>query len=187
MNTEHEAYNKEVIKRVLLIMEIVDLTVDGFAAFVEREPSHIYGVLNGSRSLSESLALKIGKRLGFNGAKIFKLSSEMPSNISKSDILIQFKKDNKENLKYFQSSATERSINAFILEILLKEGFLKEPQYLRDIEIYSKDILKRTFVGDQLSKALRYAVKVGKLKSKKAPIKLKDGGFGTRQVDVYYL
>lgn len=43
-------------------------------------------------------------------------------------------------------------------------------------------------MGDQLSKALQYAVKTGILQSTKKPIKLKrKDSYGSRLVDIYYV
>ncbi|MNH31903.1 hypothetical protein D3C79_923080 [compost metagenome] len=58
---------------------------------------------------------------------------------------------------------------------------------MNEIELFVCSEYKKTFTNDQLSKALRYSVKKGVIKSAKKPIKLKNGGVGKRLVDVYWV
>lgn len=188
MGTKDREYSIAIANRIITIMNITDLDIAGFAEFFDMSTSHIYGILNGSRVLSEAFAAKIGKKLGFDGSKIFNLNSTIPNSISKAEALIKFKKEHKDNPEYFLSSKTERSPDSFVTEILIKsECFTEGYKYLSEITDYCKKILNREFIGDQLSKALMYAVQTDKLKSTKKPIKLKNGEYGTRLVNVYYL
>lgn len=187
MGTKNREYSIAIANRIITIMNITDLDIAGFAEFFSKSTSHIYGILNGTRPLSEAFASEIGKKLGFDGTKIFNLNSRIPNSISKSESLIKFKGDHKHNPEYFLSSKSERSPNSFVTEILIKSDcFADGYKYLNEIKGYCKKILNREFVDDQLSKALQYAVRTNKLKSTKKPIKLKSGGFGTREVDVYF-
>ncbi|WP_196939932.1 hypothetical protein [Sphingobacterium pedocola] len=169
-------------------MNITDLDIAGFAEFFKKSTSHIYGILNHTRPLSEVFATEIGEKLNFDGTKIFNLNTRIPSSISKSDMLIKFKADHKHNPEYFLSSKSDRSANTFVTEILTKSDcFADGYKYLKEIKQYCKAELNREFIEDQLTKALQYAVRTNKLKSTKKPIKLKNGKFGTREVDVYFL
>ncbi len=174
-------------KRLREIMNILGMTVAGFAEFIGRDSSHIYGILNLTRPFSHALAADIGKKLNVNGSKILNLNVPISQTIAKTESVHEFKKNKRNNPEYFSNTLTDRSINSFISKILRKSSFLKEPRYLNEIEIFVCSEFKKTFTNDQLSKALRYSVKKGVIKSAKKPIKLKNGGLGKRLVDVYWV
>lgn len=69
MRNLEQDYSKAIAERVKAIMVICNLDIAGFAEFYGKSTSHIYGIINGTRSLSESFALDIGKKLGFDGSK----------------------------------------------------------------------------------------------------------------------
>lgn len=173
--------------RLRQIMNHLNLTVAGFGVFIDREPSHIYGILNVSRDFSDALAEHIGKLTGIKGATIKNINTEIPASISKCDKIVEFRKSHKDNKEYFLNTKTDRSIDAFISDVLIKSKFLETPRYLSEIEEFVALKYDKNFVKDKLSKALRYAVSKQTLKSEKRPIKLKNGDFGKRIVDVYWI
>jgi len=188
MKDQKTEYSKAIADRLQLIMEITDLDVPGFAEFFERSTPHIYGILNRNRSLSEVFAKDIGEKLDFDGAKIFNLNVKIPALIAKSEALRRFKIEYRDNPEYFLSTKTNRSVDTFVSEVLLKSDcFNNGYKYLSEVTEYCQSELNREFIDDKLSKGLRYAVSKNLLKSKKKPIKLKKDGFGKRLVDVYYL
>ncbi|MDR2284874.1 MAG: hypothetical protein LBE37_16790 [Sphingobacterium sp.] len=168
-------------------MNHLGLTVAGFAIFIDRETSHIYGILNVSRDFSDALAEHIGKLTGIKGATIKNINTDIPSSISKCDKIVEFRKSHKDNKEYFLNTKTDRSIDAFISDILVKANFLKTPRYLSEIEEFIASKYDKNFSKDKLSKALRYAVSKETLKSEKRTIKLQNGNFGKRLVDVYWI
>ncbi|OJZ05787.1 hypothetical protein [Sphingobacterium sp. 40-24] len=182
-----KTYSEALADRLRDIMKILGMTVSGFAEFIGRDSSHIYGILNLTRPFSDSFAVHIGIKLGINGAKVLNLNIDIPQTVSKAETVVTFKKEYKNVPEYFLSTKTDRSIDSFILEVLVKSNFLKTPRYLNEIELFVKSKYNKTFIGDQLSKALRYSVKKGVLASEKRPIRLTNGNFGKRQVDVYWL
>lgn len=186
MGNETIEYSKSIADRILLIMKIADLDVAGFAEFFKKSTSHIYGILNTTRPLSDSFAKEIGDKLGFEGTKIFNLNIKLPQTI-KSSQLSKFKIEHKDNPEYFLSTKSKRSNNSFITEMLLKSDcFTDGYKYLNEIKEYCSKELDKEFISDQLSKALQYTVKLGLLKSTKKPIRLKNGNNGKRMVDVYF-
>lgn len=188
MKTKDTIYLKAIADRVQKIMDLIDLDVAGFAELFKKSTSHIYGILNLTRKLSEEFAKEIGEKLEFDGAKIFNLNAKIPNSIGKSVAIKEFKNAYKDNPEYFLSTKSDRSINTFVNEILLNSDFLKEGyKYLSEVTEYCKTVLNREFSDDRLSKALQYSVKINRLKATKKPIKLKNGEFGTRSVYVYYL
>lgn len=187
MNGETIEYSKAIAERVLTIMKMTDLDVAGFAEMFKKSTSHIYGILNSTRPLSDSFAKEIGDKLGFEGAKIFNLNAKIPIMISKSNHLSKFKIEHKDNPEYFLSTKSKRSNNSFITEILVKSDCFRDGyKYLSEIKEYCLKEFEREFINDQLSKALQYTVKLGLLKSAKKPIKLKNGNTGNRMLDVYF-
>ncbi|MDR2271259.1 MAG: helix-turn-helix domain-containing protein [Sphingobacterium sp.] len=186
MTDQSKTYSESLAERLREIMNILGLTVSGFAEFIGRDSSHIYGILNLNRPFSHALAEDIGKKLNVNGSKIFNLNVPVSQSIAKTESFHEFKKDKRNNPEYFSSTLTDRSIDLFISRILIKSPFLKEPRYLNEIELFVCTEYKKTFTNDQLSKALRYSVKKGVLVSEKRPIRLTNGNFGKRQVDVYW-
>ncbi|MCA5004054.1 hypothetical protein [Sphingobacterium bovistauri] len=187
MKPDRNNYSTQISKRLQLIMSIIDLNIVGLAEFLNHSTSHIYGILNQTRPLSDILASELGKKLNFDGSKIFNLNSRIPRSINKSEELIKFKKENAHNKEYFISLNSNRSSNTFVLEVLIKSDYLNNGyKYLNEIRDFCEIEMKRVFVRDQLSKALQYAVKIGRLKSVKKNIKLKNGNYGSRKVDVYF-
>lgn len=187
MTIQDKTYNERLASRLRELMNILGMTVSGFAEFIGRDSSHIYGILNLTRPFSHALAEDIGKKLNINGSKILNLNVPVSPSIAKTESILEFKKDKRNNPEYFSSTLTDRSIDLFISRILIKSSFLKEPRYLNEIELFIKSEYKKTFIGDQLSKALRYSVRKGVLISEKRPIILRNGEFGKRQVDVYWI
>lgn len=188
MRSIQQDYSKAIAERIKDIMIIIDLDVAGIAELFGKSTSHIYGIINGTRPLSESFAKEIGEKLGFDGSKIFNLKSRIPTSISKSESLMIFKANYKHNPEYYLSTKFKRSTNTFIVDVLLKSDCFNDGyKYLNEITEYCQLELNKKFIDDQLSKALQYAVKKGVLRSEKRPIKLKNGGFGKRLVDVYFL
>lgn len=187
MTNQDKTYKERLANRLGEIMNILGMTVSGFAEFIGRDSSHIYGILNLTRPFSHALAEDIGKKINASGSKILNLNVPVSQGIAKSESVHEFKKDKRNNPEYFSSTLIDRSIDLFISRILIKSGFLKEPRYLNEIELFVCSEYKKTFTNDQLSKALRYSVKKEILKSAKMPIKLKNGGKGKRLVDVYWV
>jgi len=176
-----------VANRLCEIMNILGMTVAGFAEFIGRSPSHIYGILQSKRTFSHALADHIGKRIGITGTKILNLNISISQNISKVESVASFKEEYINVPEYFSDTKNDRSIDAFISEFLVESSFLKTPRYLNEIELFIKSKYNKTFIGDQLSKALRYSVRKGILISEKKLIRLTNGNFGKRQVDVYWV
>ncbi|WP_164121885.1 hypothetical protein [Sphingobacterium sp. xlx-130] len=186
MTNQTNTYSQQMAIRLKQIMNHLDLTVAGFAAFINRDASHIYGILNVSRDFSDALAEHIGKLTGIKGATIKNINTEIPASISKCESIVEFRKNNKANPEYFLNTKTDRSINAFVSDVLVESKFLEIPRYLSEIEEFVASKYDKSFVKDKLSKALRYAVSKQTLKSEKKPIKLRNGDFGKRMVDVYW-
>ncbi|WP_312363135.1 hypothetical protein [Sphingobacterium sp.] len=187
MANQDKTYNERLANRLREIMNILGMTVSGFAEFIGRDSSHIYGILNLTRPFSDSFAVHIGNKLSINGAKVLNLNIAIPQSVSKTESVTTFKNEYKDVPEYFLSTKNDRSIDSFISEILIRSNFLTTPRYLNEIELFIKTEYNKTFIGDQLSKALRYSVRKGVLMSEKRPIRLTNGSLGKRQVDIYWV
>lgn len=187
MANQDKTNNERLANRLRELLNILGMTVSGFAEFIGRDSSHIYGILNLTRPFSDSFAVQIGNKLGINGAKVLNLNIAIPQSVSKAETVTTFKKEYKDVPEYFLSTKNDRSIDSFISEILIRSNFLTTPRYLNKIELFIKSEYNKTFIGDQLSKALRYSVRKGVLMSEKKPIRLTNGSLGKRQVDIYWV
>lgn len=186
MTNQTNIYSQEMAIRLRQIMNHLGLTVAGFAVFIERDSSHIYGILNVSRDFSDTLAEHIGKLTGIKGATIKNINTEIPPSISKCEKIVEFRKNYRTNPEYFLNTKTDRSIDAFVCDVLAITDFLKTPKYLNEIEKFVELEYDKTFVDDSLSKALRYAATKGILLKDKKPIILKSGKYGKRMLDIYW-
>lgn len=88
MKISYKTYNERLANRLREIMDILGMTVSGFAEFIGRDSSHIYGILNLTRPFSDSFAVHIGNKLGINGAKILNLNIAIPLSVSKAETVI---------------------------------------------------------------------------------------------------
>ncbi|OFV20935.1 hypothetical protein HMPREF3127_02305 [Sphingobacterium sp. HMSC13C05] len=60
MKIPDKTYNERLANRLREIMDILRMTVSGFAEFIGRDSLHIYGILNLTRPFSHALAEAIG-------------------------------------------------------------------------------------------------------------------------------
>lgn len=109
MTNQNKTYNEHLAGRLQEIMNILGMTVSGFAEFIGRDSSHIYGILNITRPFSHALAENIGKKLNINGSKILNLNVPVSQGIAKTESVHEFKKDKRNNAEYFSSTLTDRS------------------------------------------------------------------------------
>lgn len=179
-------YNKKISERIIQILDYAGLEVKGIAVLTGRSIDIFYAIINYRRPLSQELATIIGESLNFDGSIIFNLNTPVPSSIKNSQTLQQFRKDNIHNKDFFIDSWSENKDSTFIEKQLINTGYFNKPRYAWEVneKLKSKG---RKLNSDLLSKQLKYFVKKGMLKSKRVPIKLKSGGFGKREVDVYFV
>ncbi|MCX2477171.1 hypothetical protein OQZ33_22750 [Pedobacter sp. MC2016-05] len=168
-----------------MILKLCDLEVSGFSQLVGKSESHIYGVVNGSRPLSNSFANQIGAILNFDSGVIFNLNRPLPS-LLESDKLIDFRRKYSNNLEYFISKRNEQSIDFFLVNVLIPSEFMEDKRSVSEIRIHSREVYKKEFSSEELSKGLRYAVKKGHLKTTKKEIVKSSGTKGIRMVDVFW-
>ncbi len=186
VNNDNKEYNSSLSKRFKLILELCDLEVSGFAQLTGRSESHIYGIINGSRRLSSSFASKIGTILDFESMKIFDLNKSLPITFDSIN-LIDFRRKHQANSEYFISKRKEKSIDYFIVNILIPSTYLKNQRSVAEIRSYSREVYKKEFSSEELSKGLTYAVKKGLLKVLKKKIIRFNGTIGKRTIDFFYV
>ncbi|MCY4778814.1 hypothetical protein ORI89_04060 [Sphingobacterium sp. UT-1RO-CII-1] len=182
----NDNYNKTISERLLLILEYSQLEIKGIAVLTEKSIDIFYAVLSLRKPLSKDLANSIGKALDFDGSVIFNLNIKIPSSIRESTTLSQFKKENINNKQYFSDLWSKNKDSEFIKTNLIYKGYFSEPRYTWEISEALIE-LDRDIDPDLLKSYLKYFVKKDILKSKVAPIKKKNGEYGTRKVNIYYL
>ncbi|MBL4677314.1 MAG: hypothetical protein JKY70_14080 [Mucilaginibacter sp.] len=182
----NESYNNEIGKRLIRIMKVCDLTVAGFNALTGISDSHVYAIINGNRTLTQATANRIGKSLNFDGDLIFNLNKAISDAIGKSEILNNFRIENKKNYNYFISGVLVDKKSSVAFNLLKESDFLLQPNYLWEIRNFLNSSGKTHFDSDELSKILNYLVSKKMLSKTKAKIKLRSGKFGNRLVDVFF-
>jgi plasmid maintenance system antidote protein VapI len=185
MEFKSDGYKKALIDRLKKLMELSNLEIKGFSKLTGISENHIYSILSGRRTLTSVSADKIGKGLDFDGTLIFNLQIELPEQIKKSETLKKFIADNRNNTEYFIDSNKKKKLSTFIKQDILPTDLLKVPRYVWEINTFCES-KGRKILSDTLKKHLSYLVVKGELKSKKRPIKKRDGSFGERMVDVFW-
>ncbi|SJN47923.1 hypothetical protein [Sphingobacterium sp. JB170] len=180
-----QEYDKKISERILLILKYSSLEIKGIAALTNKSPDIFYAIITRRRRLSPKLASVIGEALDFDGNIIFNLNIPIPTTIKESQKLSTFKKANANNRFFFIDTWTKNKDSTFIREQLLDKGYFAYPRYAWEVNQQLLKLGKR-LDSDLLTKQLKYLVEKGLLKSKKAPLKLKEGGYGSRSVTVYF-
>lgn len=161
------------------------LELVGFAEFVGISESHLYAILNKTRELTEDVAERIGSAFGLSGGKILRANYRIPMYIKKSELLNKFYEQNKNVDSYFINTRSNRKEAYFIENDLLQSGIFNKPIYIWELKEHC-DSLGKKYSSKRLSQILNYMVETKKLKSKKKRLKLRNGGYGLRLVDVFH-
>jgi len=185
-NKSDKDYNKKISERIVQILDFAGLEIKGIAAMTGKSIDIFYAVISGRRSLSNDLAKIIGDSLDFDGNIIFNLNTTIPTSIKNSKNLSQFRQDNINNKEFFLDTWSKDKDSNFIKRKLIYSEYFSEPRYAWEVNERLVE-LGRDLDSDLLSKQLKYFVRKGIIKSKRSPIKLKGGGYGKREVDVYYI
>jgi len=184
-NENQHLYNKKISERILLVLQYAGLELKGIATLTGKSIDIFYAIISGRRRLTNQLATLIGQALDFDGSIIFNINSPIPQSIKQSINLQKFKKENHNNKEFFIDTWADNKDSTFIKTHLIYPGYFSEPRYAWEVS-QKLETLGRKINSDLLSKQLKYFVTKDILKSKRAPIKLKSGGYGNRKVVVYY-
>lgn len=172
-------------KKVQYLMTSAGLEIPGFAVFTTFSESYIYSLISKRRPLTIEAAETVGSKFNTNWELLYNISSDIEAAIRNSESLKKFKIENKGNDDYFTSTRGDRKLSYFIEFEIMPGHLFDTPQYVWEISEYCKK-RGREIISDKLKKTLAYLVVKGKLRSEKRPIKLRNGEFGTRMVDVFY-
>lgn len=179
------SYKERISLRVASLMEASGLEVPGFADYLSISDSHLYAILNGTRDLTEEVAEKIGSAFNLKGSQILRISYRIPKSIKKSKSLNKFCNENKDVASYFKSTRSERKDSYYIETDLYRTDLFDSPVYIWEVKEYCLNAGKK-YTSKRLSQILRYMVDRKKLKSKKKRLKLRNGEYGERLVDVFF-
>lgn len=178
-------YKEKVSQRVQTLMDLAGLEVAGFADYLSISESHLYAILNGTRDLTEDIADKIGTAFGLKGSQVLRINSRIPKKIKKSELLNKFCDENKNVDSYFTKTRGERKDSHFIENDLINSDIFNSPIYIWELKEYCQT-LGKNYSSKRLSQILNYMVDTKKLRSKKRPLKRRNGEYGKRLVDVFF-
>jgi len=178
-------YSEALADRLRYIMETIGLELPGFALFIGKSESHVYSLLSGRRGITNDIAKDLGSKLEFDGSKIFKLNQPIPSSIINGKYLNNFKQQYINNPEYFVSTKIDRKLSYYVQFELVNTDLFDSPRYVWEVNDVCRKFGK-VFKSDTLSKILKHLVTKGVLQSKKEPIKLRNGSYGSRKVDVFF-
>ena len=175
--TNNHQYAKAVAKRIEKLMALSGLEISGFAEFTDVSESHIYAILNVTRDLTGGFNLE--------GWQILKLNYKIPQKIKDSKLLNNFYVENKDVPSFFTSTRPKRKDSHFIEVELLSTNFFNKPVYVWEVRDICAEANKK-YTSKRISQILNYLVDIKKLKKTKKQIKLRNGGYGNRMVDVFF-
>ncbi|WP_276503206.1 helix-turn-helix domain-containing protein [Terrimonas pollutisoli] len=155
------------------------------AEFTGVSESHIYALLNGTRQMTDDIADKIAVGFNLRGSQLLNPSYKLTSKIRTTPLLVKFYKENKRVHDYFITARSDRKTAHFIENDLLNSTLFNNPVYVWEVRKACEASGKK-YTSKRVSQILNYLVTIKKLKSKKKPIKLKNGTPGKRAVDVFY-
>lgn len=170
--------------RINHLMDISGLELSGFADFTGVSESHLYAIINGTKSLTDSTAQKIAQPFNLLKDQLINPNYKLTKKLSKSQALIQFYTENKGVHKYFVTTKIDRKIAYYIECEVLKSKKFKRPFYVADVRDYC---LKagRDLSSKRVAQVLNYLVDKKILKKEKASYVLKNGELGKRMVDKF--
>jgi len=178
-------YAKTISQRVRELMKLSGLELPGFADYLNLSESHLYAILNGTRDLTEDIADRVASAFDLKGGQILRLNYKIPKNTRKSESLNKFCEENKNVKSYFTHTREERKDSYFIENDLYRTSLFDKPVYIWEIKEYCESVGKK-YTSKRLSQILKYMVETKRLKSKKKALKLRNGEYGKRVVDVFY-
>lgn len=182
---ENAEYSKALGERIKLLMEIAGLELAGIAEFTKISDSHLYSLINGMRNLTGKTAEKLANSFGLEGWMLLNLNHKIPHSIRKSTKLLEFYANFQNVPEYFSATIDTRKASSFIENKLLKSNFLLDPKFIWEISIECSSNGYK-YSSKQLSQILTYLVHKKVIKSEKRKIKLRNGKFGNRMVDVFW-
>lgn len=180
------SYNKLISKRIIQILEYSKLEIKGIAAITDKSIDIFYAIINLRKKLTPKLAQAIGNALDFDGNIIFNFNIEIPPNISNSNNLKTFRKENIMNREFFSDLWTTDKDSEFIKNNLIYQGFFSEERYTWEVT-KALSTMGREIDPDLVKSQLKYLATIDLLKKKLAPIKKTNDTYGSRKVYVYYL
>lgn len=184
-NKNSSGYSKTQGERIQRLMKLSGLELIGFAEFTGVSESHIYAIINGRKELTEKTADKIAASFGLHGYQLLDSGFKLTKKLSNTPSLNKFYKENKRVHDYFINTRIDRKVAYFIEHEILTKKTFNNPFYVSDVRDACFESGKR-YASKRVSQTLNYLVEMGKLKSKKAPMKLKDGTLGMRIIDVFF-
>lgn len=179
-------YKKGVAERIRLIMEIIELEIDGFAEFTQISKSHIYALLTAKKTLTPQTADKIGKCINLVGSHILKIDYPIPGSIRKVPAVKDFHETYKNNPEYFTKTKGKGSISYFFEHTLFSTTLFDSPVNVGEIKQACSDF-GLELSSKKVSQVVNYLVIRKKLVKETRELKKLNGQVGTREVGYFSL
>lgn len=172
--------------RVRHIMDLVGLEIAGFAELTNISESHLYALINGTKSLTQETAAKIAAAIKLRAAQILNPDYIISAAIRNAPAVKKFHSSYKKgNPEYFTETKASRKNAYFIEHELIPRGVFSEPVYGWQVRNACAQ-LGIDLSSKQVSQHLNYLVETQKLKSEMRELKKKNGEMAERKVHVYY-
>lgn len=146
----------------------------------------IYALSNGTKSLTIDTAEKIANCLNLKGSQLLQVDYIIPGTIRKAPQVKNFYDTYKDNPEYFKETKSFRKTSAFIEEKIVPTGLFKKRVYVWEIK---EACVKQGqyFTSKQVAQAVDYMAVIKKLNKETALLKKKNGEYGVREVQVYFI
>lgn len=178
-------YAEALIERIKIVIKFSGLEIPGFAEFTGISESHLYAILNGNRVVSGDIADRISNPFGLKGWQLLRLDIDISKKLKRTPELNKFYVEYRGVRDYFRNTKSEIKSSKYIENVLLQSGFFKTPVYISEIREACEQAGNK-LSSKRVSQILNYLVYKGLLKKKKKRIKLKNGQYGDRLVDVFF-
>jgi len=178
--------SEEIKARLLELINLSNLEIQGFAELVNISESHLRSLLNGKRDFTEDMVSRIGSPFNLTAAKFLDTNFKLTKRKVNTPILNKFYEENKANSAYFLEQKEFRKDSLFIKNnLILKGNFFKSPKYVSDVREKCGE-LDKYFASKKISQILNHFAYIGILERYHDFKINKNGEKGKRLLSLFY-
>lgn len=166
------------------LIDILELTPIGMAAFLNISPDHIYSLRKGRRSISNQIADTLESKLKISIKDIFNPKNKITKTKIDSTILNEFRRANTDNINFFVDKKLQNSLSSLIRAKMISTGYFEKEKRVNEVVSKLKE-LGINSSSEKATKSLKYLVTTGYLTFDKKPIIKQSGEEGNRIVNYY--
>lgn len=116
-----------------LLMVESDLTIDGIAEYVSISKATVNRAVLKMSNISPGIVLEIANLFGLNSNELTDRPLTRVEHIPQLKSLLDFKKKNCDNFKFFKSESEKHNAQLFVKKELLKDDFFKQERKMKEI------------------------------------------------------